>query len=130
MTCLDKLRQAYRLAALNMREVHSNQSKQKYDNVHNYKIGDLVMIRNFDKKSNWDAKYIPTFKVVCLAGSRKLEVSDPSGRIRKDYICDVHNIVPSVHIVSSIPDEQVIGRKGKYINNPRILKEVMTIDTF
>ena len=53
MICLDKLRKAYMLAALNTKEAHSKQSKQKYD-VPTYKIGDLVMIRNFDKKSNRD----------------------------------------------------------------------------
>ena len=54
--CLDKLRQAYMLAALNIKEACSNQSKQKYDDIPNSKIVDLVMIRNFDKISDWDAK--------------------------------------------------------------------------
>ena len=79
MIFLDKLRQAYMLAALNMREAPSKQPKQKYDDVPNYKIGDLVMIKNFDRKSTWDAKYIPNFRVVLLIGSRQLEVSDPIG---------------------------------------------------
>ena len=48
------------------------------------------MIRNFDKKSNWDAKYIPDFRVVCLIGSRQLEVPNPTGRIRKVDVCDAH----------------------------------------
>ena len=61
MICLDKLRQAYMLAALNTRDVCLKQSKQKYYDVSNYKIGGLVMIRNFDKKSNWDANYVPNF---------------------------------------------------------------------
>ena len=61
MILLDKLREAYMLAALNMNKAHSKQSKKKYNDVPNYKIGDLVMIRNFDKRSNWDAKYIPNF---------------------------------------------------------------------
>ena len=52
MIYLDKLRQAYMLAALNMRESHSKQSKQRYDDIPNYKIGDLVMIINFNKKPN------------------------------------------------------------------------------
>ena len=130
MICLDKLRQAYMLAALNMKAAHSMQIKQKYDDVPNYKIGDLGMTRNFDKKSNWDAKYIANFRVVCLIGSRQLEVSNPTGRIRKVNVCDVHKIVPSGHIVNFIPGEQVFCRRGKYINNPRILKEVVIIDAF
>ena len=93
------------LAALVMREACSKQNKQKYD--------DLVMIINFDKKSNWDAKYIPNFRVMCLIGSRQLEVSDPTDTIRKINGCDVCKILLSNHIVSSIPYEQVFGRRGK-----------------
>ena len=118
------------LAALNTKEAHSKWSKHKYDDVPNNKIGDLVMIRNFDKKSNWDAKYIPNFRVVCLIGSRQLEDFNPTGRIRKANVCDVHKILPSDKIVSSIPDEQVFGRRGKYIYDPHILKEVAIIDAF
>ena len=50
MICLDKLRQAYMLTAINIREAHSMQTKQRYDDIPNYKIGDLVMIKNFDRK--------------------------------------------------------------------------------
>ena len=49
MIHLDKLRQAYMLAVLNIKEVHSKQNKEKYDDVPQYKIGDLVMIKNFNK---------------------------------------------------------------------------------
>ena len=38
--------------------------------------------------------------------------------------------MPSDQIFSSIPDEQVFGQKGKYINDPRIIKEVTIIDVF
>ena len=130
MICLDKLRQAYKLAALNTRASHSKQSKQKYDDIPNYKIGDLVMIRNLDNKSNWDAKYIPYFGIVWLIGARQLEVSNPTGRLRKVNVCDVHKILPSDQIVSSISDEQVFGRRGKYINGPYILKELAITETF
>ena len=33
-------------------------------------------------------------------------------------------------MISSIPDEQVFGQKGKYINDPRIIKEVVIINAF
>ena len=46
------------LAALNTKEAHAKQRKQKYDDIPNYKIGDSVMIRHSDKKSNWHAKYL------------------------------------------------------------------------
>ena len=47
------------------------------------------------------------------SGSRQPEVSNPAGRHRKFNICDVHKILPSDQIVSSIPDEQVFGRRGQ-----------------
>ena len=120
MVCLDKLRQADMLAALNMRKSQSKQPKQKCEDVPNYKIGNLVMKKNFNRKSTWDAKYIPNFTVVHLIGSRQLEVSVPMGRTRKVNVCDAHKIMLSEHIISSLPDEQVFGQKGKYINDPSI----------
>ena len=41
---------------LNTKEAHCKQNKDKYDDVLQYKTGDLVMIKNFNKQSNWDAK--------------------------------------------------------------------------
>ena len=40
----------YMLAALNTKEAWSKQSKQIYDDVPNYRIKDLVIIRKFDEK--------------------------------------------------------------------------------
>ena len=37
------------LTALNTRQAHSKQSKEKYDDVPNYKIGDLVMIKTLTR---------------------------------------------------------------------------------
>ena len=66
------------LAALNTKEAHSKQNKDKY---------------NFNKKSNWDAKYIPNFRIMKLIGTRQLEVSEPTGRLRKVNLCDVHKVL-------------------------------------
>ena len=75
------------------------------------------MIKNFNKKLTWDAKYVTNIRVVKLIGTRQLEVSDPTGRLRKVNISDVHKILPADFIVSSIPDKQTFVRKGKYIKN-------------
>ena len=65
-----------------------------------------------------------------LIGTRQLEVSDLIGILRKVNIWDVHKISPANIIVSCILDEQIFARKGKYINDPHILKKVLVIDTF
>ena len=52
------------------------------------------------------------------------KTTDPTGRLlRKVNICDVHKFLPSELIVSCIPDEQVFARRGKYINDPCILRK-------
>ena len=130
MTEQDKLRQTYILAALITKKAHCKQNRDKYNDIQQYKIGDLIIIKIFIKKSNCDVKYIPNFRVIRLIGTRQLEVSDPTGRLRKVNICDVHKILSSEFIVSHIPVEQVFARKGKYKNDPCILKEVMVIDAF
>ena len=49
MICLDKLRQAYMLAALNTKEAHSKQDNDKYNDIPQYRIGDSIMIKNIIK---------------------------------------------------------------------------------
>ena len=63
-------------------------------------------------------------------GPRQVDFSDPTSRLRKVNVCDVHKILRSDQIISSLPDKQVFGRRGKYINGPLILKEVLIIDAF
>ena len=48
--------------------------------------------------------------------------------MKKVNVCDMQKIFPMDHIVSSILDKPVFGRKGKYINDPHILREVAIID--
>ena len=49
MTHLDKLKQTYTWAALNTKEAYSKQNIDKYNDIPQYKTGDLIMIKNFNK---------------------------------------------------------------------------------
>ena len=75
-------------------------------------------------------KYVPNFRIVKCIGTRVLEVSDPTDRLRKVNVSDVHKILPADFIVSCILDKQVFARKGRYINDPCALKEVSVTDAF
>ena len=129
MVCLKKLKQAYMLAALKTKEAHSKQNKDKYNDVPHYKIEDLVMIKTLIK-IKLGCQVIPNFRIIKLTDPRQLEVSDLTDRLWEVNISDVHKILPSDFIIISNPDEQVFGRKGKYINDPHILKKVSVIDVF
>ena len=50
MTHLDELTQTYMLAVLNTKRAHSKQNTDKYNDIPQYKIGDLIIIKNFNKK--------------------------------------------------------------------------------
>ena len=99
------------LAALNTIKACSKQNREKYDDIPQYKTGDLIMIKSFYNKSNLDAKNIPNFRIIRLIGTRQLEASDTTGRLTKVNICDVHKILPSEFIVSCIPDEKSFCQK-------------------
>ena len=105
MTHLNKLDQTYMLPAL--KEAHSKQKCNGHHDVPKSKIGNLVMIKNVDKKLTWDAQYVPKFRIVRLIGTRQSEVSDPTGRLRKVKVSDIHEILPADFIVSCILDDQV-----------------------
>ena len=81
MIHLDKLRQAHMLAALNTKEANSKQNKDKYDDVPQYKIGDIIMNKNLNIKSNWDTKYIPISRIIKLIDPKKLEIANLTGRL-------------------------------------------------
>ena len=49
MICLDKLGETYILATLNMREAQSKKPNNKYDDLPNYHVGVLVMIKSFEE---------------------------------------------------------------------------------
>ena len=52
------------LVAFNTKEAHSKQKHNKHYDIPEFKIGDLIMVKNFGRKSNWDAKYVPNFRVI------------------------------------------------------------------
>ena len=62
MTCLDKLRQTYILAELNTKEAHSKQKHDKHDNIPQFEIGDLIMIKNLNKNGTGMQNMYPTFE--------------------------------------------------------------------
>ena len=71
-----------------------------------------------------------TFRVVNVLGTTQLEVADPTGRLRKVNISDIYKILPADFIVTCIPDKQLFARKGKYINDPHLLKKISVTDAF
>ena len=62
MTCLNKLRQTYMLTAFNTKEAPSKQKCDKYDDVPQFKIGDLIMIKISTKSQTGMQNRYPSFQ--------------------------------------------------------------------
>ena len=101
----NKLLQTYMLPVLNTKEAHPIQICDKHNDIPEFKIGVLIMVKNVYRESNWDTKYVPNFRVIKLIGMRQLEFPDLTDRLWKVNILDIHKILPADFIVSCIPDE-------------------------
>ena len=61
---------------------------------HDFKVGDLVLVRNHISKA-FQENYQDSFHVVWLLGKNQLEVKDQKGHIRQVHITDVKKITMS-----------------------------------
>ena len=63
---------------------------------HDFKVGDLVLVRNHTSKA-FQEKYQDSYRVVHLLGKNQLKVKDQSNCIRQVHITDVKKTtVPEV----------------------------------
>ena len=55
---------------------------------HDFKVGDLVLVRNHTSKA-FQEKYQDSFQVIRLLGKNQLEVKDQKGHLRQVHITDM-----------------------------------------
>ena len=68
---------------------------------HNFKVGDLVLVRNYISKA-FQEKYQDSYRGVKLLGKNQLEVKDQNNNVRQVHITDVKKTMPEV-LVKNIP---------------------------
>ena len=71
--------------------------------LHDFKIGDLVLVRNHTSKA-FQEKYQDSFCVIRLLGKNQLEVKDQTGHIRQVRITDVKKTTMPELIAKAVPD--------------------------
>ena len=90
---------------------------------HDFKVGDLVLVRNHTSKAFQD-KYQDSYQVVKLLGKNQLKVKDQNNCIRQVHVTDVKKTTMPAVIVKSIPDYKQFGRAAKLRLNPNNIEDL------
>ena len=90
---------------------------------HDFKVGDLVLVRNHMSKA-FQEKYQDSFHVVWLLGKNQLEVKDQKGHIRQVHITDVKKTTMLEVITNAIPDYTAFGHAVKLQLNPNKVEDL------
>ena len=86
-----------------------------------FQVGDMVLIKNHNRDSPFNTKYIPSYRIVKLINEHAADVQYTMGKIKRVNLNDVHLMFPSEYILSHLPDNKTFGRIKKYTNHPDIM---------
>ena len=90
---------------------------------HDFKVGDLVLVRNHTSKA-FQEKYQDSYRVVKLLGKNQLEVKDQNNCIRQVHVMDVKKTTMPEVLVKSIPDYKQFGCAAKLRLNPNNIEDL------
>ena len=91
--------------------------------LHDFKVGDLVLVRNHMSKA-FQEKYQDSYKVVKLLGKNQLEVKDQNNCVRQVHITDVKKTAMPEVLVKNIPDYRQFGCAAKLRLNPNNIEDL------
>ena len=90
---------------------------------HDFKVGDLVLVRNHTSKA-FQEKYQDSYRVVKLLGKNQLEVKDQNNCIRQVHVTDVKKTTMPEVLVKNIPDYKQFGRAAKLRLSPNNIEDL------
>ena len=122
LTQLDAVKVALTAACSRLKAVRDKPAKKHQLENHDFKIGDLVLLKNHKKENPFSSKFLPNFRVVKLRTDRQLELSDTTGKTRRANITDVVKMLPGEIESTMVPDISLFGRVHKYVNDPRLFE--------
>ena len=90
---------------------------------HDFKVGDLVLVRNHTSKA-FQEKYQDSFCVTRLLGKNQLEVKNQNNHVRTVHITDVKKTTMPEVILNAVPDYSQFGRAAKLRLNPNHIEDL------
>ena len=91
--------------------------------LHDFKVGDLVLVRNYTSKA-FQEKYQGSFHVIRLLGKNLLEIKAQTGHIRQVHIINVKKTSMPEVIAKAVPDYMQFGRATKPRLNPNYIEDL------
>ena len=80
---LDSMREIYVMYVLNLKMARDKSPLPIRDhNRTDFKIGDMVLIKNHTAKDAFDSKYKPSFRICKKISDRAIGVQDSAGKVR------------------------------------------------
>ena len=90
---------------------------------HDFKVGDLVLVRNHTSKA-FQEKCQDSYPVVKLLGKNQLEVKDQNNHVWQVHVTDVKKTTMPEVLVKNIPDYKQFGRAAKLRLNPNNIEDL------
>ena len=91
--------------------------------LHNFKVGDLELVRNHMSKA-FQEKYQDSYRMVKLLGKNQLEVKDQNNPLRQVHVTDVKETTMPEVLVQNIPDYKQFCRIAKLRLNPNNIEDL------
>ena len=90
---------------------------------HDFKVSDLVLVRNHMSKA-FQEKYQDSYRVVKLLGKNQLKGKDQNNCVRQVHVTDVKKTTMPEVLVKNIPDYKQFGRAAKLWLNPNNIEDL------
>ena len=124
---LDTMKEIYMMAALNLKMAWDRSpSPTKDPSKINFKIGNMVLLRNHTFKHSFDSKYKPSFWICKKISDKTFEVQDNLGKVKKVSFQHLQLLDPTEHLLTNLLDINSFGRITKYINHPNLMADLST----
>ena len=94
-----------------------------------FKIGDMVLIRNQPPKDAFDPEYKHSFRICKKISDKAFDVQDSAGKVRWVSVQHLQLLCPTEHMFFNISDVTSFGCTTKCINHPNLMPNLSTAIT-
>ena len=91
-----------------------------------FKIGDMVLMKNHSPKDAFDSKYKPSFRICKKISDKAFDVQDSAGKVRQVSIQHLQLLYSTEHMLTNLLDITLFGHTTKYLNHPNLMPDLNT----
>ena len=101
---LDALQEIYMMTVLSLKMARNKNPLTIRDpSKTNFKMGDMVLVRNHTPKDTFDTKYKPSFRICKKISDKAFDVQDNLGKIKRKNP-SLTTVASNKHMLTNLPD--------------------------